>query len=44
LEQISFWDALVVASAEQMGAAEIYSEDLNAGQTIAGILIVNPLI
>jgi len=44
MEQISFWDALIVASAEQVGAAEIYSEDLNAGQTIAGILIVNPLI
>ncbi len=44
MERISFWDALIVASAEQVGAAEIYSEDLNAGQTIAGILIVNPLI
>jgi len=44
MEQISFWDALIVASAEQVGAAEIYSEDLNAGHTIAGILIVNPLI
>jgi len=44
MAQLSFWDALVVASAEQTGAAEIYSEDLNAGQTIAGILIVNPLI
>ena len=44
MAQISFWDALIVASAEQVEAAEIYSEDLNAGQTIAGILIVNPLI
>ncbi len=42
--QLSFWDALIVASAEQAGAAHIYSEDLNAGQMIAGILIVNPLI
>jgi len=42
--QISFWDSLIVASAEQTGATQIYSEDLNAGQTIAGILIVNPLI
>jgi predicted nucleic acid-binding protein len=44
MAQISFWDALIVASAEQAGASQIYSEDLNAGQTIAGVLIVNPLI
>jgi predicted nucleic acid-binding protein len=43
MAQISFWDALIVASAEQAEAAQIYSEDLNAGQTIAGIKIVNPL-
>jgi predicted nucleic acid-binding protein len=43
LAQISFWDALIVASAEQAQAAQIYSEDLNAGQTIAGIKIINPL-
>jgi predicted nucleic acid-binding protein len=43
LAQISFWDALIVASAEQAQAAQIYSEDLNAGQTIAGIKIFNPL-
>ena len=43
MAQISFRDALIVASAEQAGAAQIYTEDLNDGQTIAGILIVNPL-
>jgi predicted nucleic acid-binding protein len=44
MAQISFWDALIVSSAEQTGASQIYSEDLNDGQTIAGILIVNPLV
>ncbi|MDP9083131.1 MAG: PIN domain-containing protein [Pseudomonadota bacterium] len=44
MAQISFWDGLIVASAEQVGASQIYSEDLNSGQSIAGILIVNPLI
>jgi predicted nucleic acid-binding protein len=44
MAQISFWDALIVASAEQAGASQLYSEDLNAGQTIAGIEIINPLI
>lgn len=42
--QLSFWDAMIVASAEQAGAAVLYSEDLNAGQVIAGIRIVNPLV
>ena len=42
MSQISFWDALIVAAAEQADAAEIYSEDLNAGQAIAGIRIRNP--
>jgi predicted nucleic acid-binding protein len=43
LAQISFWDALIVASAEQAEATHIYSEDLSAGQAIAGIKIINPL-
>ncbi len=43
LAQISFWDALIVASAEQAGAASIYSEDLSDGQLIAGIRVRNPL-
>jgi len=40
--QIGFWDALMVASALKSGANRILSEDLNAGQTIAGIRIENP--
>jgi predicted nucleic acid-binding protein len=43
LAQISFWDALIVAAAEQAGAAELLSEDLSHGQTIAGIRVINPL-
>jgi len=39
---IGFWDALIVSSAEKSGAARILSEDLNAGQRIAGILVENP--
>jgi predicted nucleic acid-binding protein len=41
--QISFWDAMILAAAEECEAAVLWSEDLNAGQTIAGIKIVNPL-
>jgi predicted nucleic acid-binding protein len=42
--QLSFWDALIVASAEQVGATQLYTEDLNAGQAIAGVKIINPLV
>jgi predicted nucleic acid-binding protein len=40
--RIGFWDALIVASAVKCGASRILSEDLNAGQTIAGVRIENP--
>lgn len=43
LSQLSFWDGLIVASAEQAGAAQLYTEDLNPGQSIVGVKIVNPL-
>lgn len=44
LASLSFWDALIVASAEAAGCGELLSEDLNAGQTIAGVRIINPLL
>jgi predicted nucleic acid-binding protein len=44
LSQLSFWDALIVAAAEQAGADQLLSEDLNDGQAIAGIEVVNPLV
>lgn len=42
--KIGFWDALIVASALKRGATRILSEDLNPGQSIAGILIENPFV
>jgi predicted nucleic acid-binding protein len=39
---IGFWDALIVSSAAKCGAVRILSDDLNAGQRIAGILVENP--
>ena len=42
--KISFWDALIVAAAVKAGATMIYSEDMNAGQEISGVRIVNPLV
>jgi predicted nucleic acid-binding protein len=43
MARISFWDALIVASAEEVNADELLSEDLSDGQAIAGIKMVNPL-
>lgn len=40
--KIGCWDALICASALKAGADIILSEDLNAGQKIAGIRIENP--
>ena len=40
--RIRFWGALIVAAAVKCGALRILSEDLNAGQVIAGIPIENP--
>jgi predicted nucleic acid-binding protein len=40
--KIGFWDALIVAVAVRSGARSVLSEDLNAGQVIAGIAIENP--
>jgi predicted nucleic acid-binding protein len=42
--QISFWDAMILAAAEQSGAERLLTEDLNAGEKIAGIEIVNPFV
>jgi predicted nucleic acid-binding protein len=42
--RISFWDALVVVAAARAGAAILYTEDLNHGQEILGVRIVNPFL
>ena len=39
---ISFWDAMIVRSAAEMGCAALYSEDLNAGQEYSGLVAENP--
>lgn len=42
--QFSFWDSLVMAMAIETGCSVLYSEDLNNGQIVEGIEIVNPFI
>jgi predicted nucleic acid-binding protein len=42
--KISFWDALICASALKAGASRLLSEDLNAGQSMSGVRIENPFV
>ena len=41
---LSFWDALIVVAASRSGAARLYTEDLNHGQTILGVEVTNPFL
>ena len=42
LNQLSFWDSLIIAAAASAGCSTIFSEDLNSGQTILGVKVQNP--
>jgi predicted nucleic acid-binding protein len=44
LNVVSFWDALVLAAAAAAQCTTVYSEDLNSGQTILGVLVQNPFL
>lgn len=43
-EQISHWDAMIVLAAARAGCDSVLTEDLNNGQVIAGVRIVNPFV
>ena len=40
--QISYWDALIITAAKRAKCSVLYTEDLNDGQEINGVRIVNP--
>jgi len=42
--QISYWDAAIVAAAEQLGSAILYTEDLNHGQVYGSVKVLNPYV
>ncbi len=42
LSQLSLWDSLIVTASVSGGCTTMYSENLNAGQLIDGVRIVNP--
>ena len=43
IHQLSFWDALVIVSAESAKCDQVWTEDLNPGQIIRGVKIANPI-
>jgi predicted nucleic acid-binding protein len=42
--QYAFYDALIIAAALEAGCDQLLSEDLQAGQRIEGLTIVNPFV
>ncbi len=42
--KISIWDAMLVVAAERARCDILYTEDLNHGQHIRGIQIINPFV
>ena len=41
---LSFYDALIVAAAIEAGCDTLFSEDMQHGRTIGGLVIVNPFL
>ncbi|OGQ96394.1 MAG: twitching motility protein PilT [Deltaproteobacteria bacterium RIFOXYD12_FULL_57_12] len=41
--RLSYWDAMIVAAAYEGNAKTLFTEDLNHGQIIEGIRVINPL-
>ncbi len=42
LYKITFWDALIIVSAESAKCEKVLTEDLNHGQIIRGVRVENP--
>lgn len=42
--KLSFWDAMIICSAKEMGCRNIWTEDLNPSQSYEGIIAVNPFM
>lgn len=40
--RISFWDAMIICSADALGCKVIWSEDLNSGQRYGKTMALNP--
>ena len=42
--QISFWDALIIRSAQESNCKTLWSEDLSNGQDYGGVKVINPFL
>ena len=42
--RVSFWDALILQAALQQDCERVLTEDLNHGQRIGGLTVVNPFL
>ncbi|MBM3835901.1 MAG: PIN domain-containing protein [Verrucomicrobia bacterium] len=42
--QISYWDGAVIAAAEKLSAAIVYSEDISHGQRYGSVVVINPFL
>ena len=42
--QVSFWDAMILESAQALGAETLWSEDLNAGQHFGSLEVRTPFL
>ena len=43
INRISFWDSLIVVTAESARCEKLWTEDLSDGQVIRGVRVENPL-
>jgi predicted nucleic acid-binding protein len=41
-QKVSWWDALIINSAVELGSAVLWSEDLGAGQRYGTVIVRNP--
>ncbi len=42
--QINYWDAAIIAAAQELGCRTIYSEDFSHGQDYDGVVVMNPFL
>jgi len=42
--QIRYYDAAIIAAAQELGCQTLYSEDLNHGQTYDTVQVINPFL
>lgn len=42
--RISLWDSMIIQSASRLGCETLWTEDLGAGQSYAGVTVRNPFV